>query len=474
MSDNRKVILQATYSVDDNYDSERFLKLRVKVCHDGENRNGSVISKEALQAALPSIHNVPLLANVVMDENGNIDFGGHDMKIVEDAMNDGQYRLQYVEAPVGVFPADLADTCIVEEDGRNYLYASAFLWRGYANYAEDIIERRKQSDVSMEIMLDAYEYDEQDGWLHINKFTFTGVTLLGANQRPAMQDAHASMQFSAEAKDKLLAKLLCALEQDTLCPHYNRKDGDIDLPENTETKVNEIIDDPMVEDTTPIETPVVEETTVTEAPTTETFSATYLRKFDAVQNALRASIVRDADGVLISETYYRVMDMNDNYVLVERCVYDREGCVQDNGRFAYQYNKADDTAIITSEFEPMVCRWMTPEEAAKLDSVSGVFSELDELRAYKREKEITGIFAKFADLAENEQFQALVADNANYSIEELRRECYVIRGMANEPIEVPAEAPKLPVNNHNNSANTAPYGGVFEKFGFTKISNQEE
>ena len=181
MSDNRKVILQATYSVDDNYDSERFLKLRVKVCHDGENRNGSVISKEALQAALPSIHNVPLLANVVMDENGNIDFGGHDMKIVEDAMNDGQYRLQYVEAPVGVFPADLADTCIVEEDGRNYLYASAFLWRGYANYAEDIIERRKQSDVSMEIMLDAYEYDEQDGWLHINKFTFTGVTLLGAN-----------------------------------------------------------------------------------------------------------------------------------------------------------------------------------------------------------------------------------------------------------------------------------------------------
>lgn len=49
MSDNRKVILQATYSVDDNYDSERFLKLRVKVCHDGENRNGSVISKEALQ-----------------------------------------------------------------------------------------------------------------------------------------------------------------------------------------------------------------------------------------------------------------------------------------------------------------------------------------------------------------------------------------------------------------------------------------
>lgn len=478
MTDNLQVRLRASYDIDHSYDSERFIKLKVRVCHDGENLNGSHISKEALQDALPSIYNIPLLANVVVDDDGNIDFGGHDRKIVKDAMDESQYRLQYVEAPVGVFPADCADACVLEEGGKHYVYATAYLWRGYANYAEDIILSRQQSDVSMEVIVNASEYDTEDSLLHINKFTFTGVTLLGADRRPAMQGANATVQFSVEDKEKLLTKLLCALEQEGLS---KRKDGGTELPKDMETKVEATGESTVFEEkaevVAPVGTPEVleagfENSAPTDESVHESFAASYQRKRAAVQGALKSEIVRDENGDCISETYYYVMDMNDDYVLVERSVWTREGYSCDNGRFAYAYNAAEDTAVITSEFEQMVCRWMTPDEAAKLDASVEVFEELAALRAYKREKEVASIFAKFTDLVGNEQFDALVADNSKFSVDELQRECYVIRGMAHD-VEVPETAPRLPINKHNVSVNTAPYGGVFEKFGF-KNKNQED
>lgn len=470
MADNKKISLQATYSVDDSFDSRRFIKLRVKVCHDGKNLNNSIISKEAIEEALPSLYNTPLLANVVADEDGNLDFGGHDMKLVEDAMNEGEYRILYKEIPVGVFPANLADACIVEEDGRNYLYASAYLWRRYSNYAEDIIKSREEADISMEILLDVREYDEEDEAFHINKFTFSGVTLLGATHTPAMEGACATTQFSAEDNDKLLAKLLFALEQEALCPIAKRKEGDTNLPEIDEVKVVEpetpIVEEPTTEDFT-AEEPIVEETEpVVEEH--EVFEASYGRKREAAQRALKSIIVRDENDRIMSESGFWVMDMNDNYILVQRSVHDYHAgkYSYDNGRFAYQYNEETDEVTLTSDFELMVCRWMTIEEAAKIDASAEVFEELEELRAYKRDKEAADVFAKFPDLAENEQFKALVADYSKFSIEELQRECYVIRGMAHEQEEF--EAPKLPIRNTTNiTTEAAPYGGSFATYGIT-------
>ena len=75
--DKKAFTCRATYSVDNTYDSDRFIKLRVKVCHDGRNANGSVISKETMQTALPTIANTPVLANVVEKEDGTFDFHGH-------------------------------------------------------------------------------------------------------------------------------------------------------------------------------------------------------------------------------------------------------------------------------------------------------------------------------------------------------------------------------------------------------------
>ena len=460
---NKDLSLRATYSVDDTYDSERFLKLRVNVCHDGENRNKSFITKEALQDALPTIYNTPLLANVTIGQDGELDFGGHDIKIVEDAMNDGQFRLQYMEVPVGVFPADVRDACIVEEaDGRAHMYASAYLWRGYANYAEDIMQKRERSDVSMEILIKAIEFAEEDDICRIDKFVITGVTLLGADKTPAMEGACASVQFAAEDKDKLMATLVDALAQE-----FTRKEGDINLPENKDIEVMEETVEPVVEEETVVEEPVVEEMSAEDFSTT--FSATFMQKRQALCGALPHFYDKER-GI---EVCHYLVDFDDKYVYVERDTWTESTFTQQTGRFEYKFDEATQVAELTSEFELMVCKWLTVDEAKKLEESRNMFAELDELRTYKREKEVADVFAQFPDLVENEQFKALLNDNTKFSVDELQRECYVIRGMAHSPVaeEEHTEAPRIPVRYNTNPDEAAPYGGTFAIYGIQPQNN---
>ena len=74
--------LVATYEVDDGFDSDKFIKLRLRVCHDGKNPNQSYFELENIDRAKGSLANVPILAHVVEDDEGNLDFGGHDITSV--------------------------------------------------------------------------------------------------------------------------------------------------------------------------------------------------------------------------------------------------------------------------------------------------------------------------------------------------------------------------------------------------------
>lgn len=497
--DKKAFTCRATYSVDNTYDSDRFIKLRVKVCHDGRNANGSVISKETMQTALPTIANTPVLANVVEKEDGTFDFHGHDMAIVEDPMNEGKYRLEYIEVPVGVFPADGLEAEIVEEDGKNYVYASAYVWRGYSNLAEDILKQRESVDVSMEINIDAYEYNEQDGLFYITDFKFTGVTLLGADVTPAMTGAQATTKFSADKNDDKLAKLLFALSEELF--NNTRKDGDVTLPKDKKTELpakemtvlesstGEMKEIPAEDN---LENPTNEmaqaKTAAEEAPadamSAEThgepalFSATYVQKRNALADALPDQVVKTPDGKVASETWYWLQDFDDTYAYVERNVWTPDtGCNSENGRMSYTFDDVAVTAEFNDDFEKMVLKWLTLEEAAKLEEARSVFAEVEELRAYKRTAEADQIFAEFTDLAGNEQFEALKTDNSKFSIDELKRECYVIRGMAHTPtaqFEAEPEAPKIAVKHSADTTASAIYGGIFDKFGITKKTIQED
>ena len=49
-------------------DDDDLMKVKIRVCHDGENPNGSDFSLESLAKAQPTLSNRPILAYSVFDE----------------------------------------------------------------------------------------------------------------------------------------------------------------------------------------------------------------------------------------------------------------------------------------------------------------------------------------------------------------------------------------------------------------------
>ena len=52
------------FSIQPSFDEERFLKVRLKVMHNGLNRNYSNFNDEVIENAMPTISNIPILAFV--------------------------------------------------------------------------------------------------------------------------------------------------------------------------------------------------------------------------------------------------------------------------------------------------------------------------------------------------------------------------------------------------------------------------
>ena len=75
-------------------EDEDLLYTTVKVCHTLLNRNGSYISENNMKKAMPTLKYKPLLASIVEDENGELDFNGHDMDINDDG------TINYIEKQI--------------------------------------------------------------------------------------------------------------------------------------------------------------------------------------------------------------------------------------------------------------------------------------------------------------------------------------------------------------------------------------
>ncbi len=501
--------LQASYTVDDSYDSDKFLKLRVRVMHDGTNVNGSRFTVESMRDAEASIKNVPILANVVFDADGKPDFGAHDRVLVKDAMNDSQYRIIYKEAPVGVIP-EQNNYEIEEFDDRNYVYVDGYIWRGYSNYAADLLEENGGTDISMEIEVDECEYSEADKVLDITKWRYTGITLLGKKFKPGMAKAAAkTSKFTASERDEQLMRMLLDFQEDFTRYVEATKEGETDMAKQKFDEASEtekvLTADEVAEPATEMteETPAADEPAAaadeemvksdddeddmdpksskcsTDESTEDNFAqsvpgqyvATHNQMRDALINALDPVIVRDDNGNVVSATHYWIQDFDNQYVYVERYHWGDDGEDSKHGRFAYAFSQETMTASLTSEFEEMVVKWLTLEEAKSIDEARNNYAELEELRQYRCNHESNAILSEFSDLDGNESFEALKADHAKFSSDELRRECFVIRGMS-VVVAKPQEEEK-PVrfavfNKSGDTASEKPYNGVFQKFGIEK------
>ena len=163
----------------DEDDMPGMLKLKLKVCHTEVNRNGSNISKENMEKAMPTLKYRPILAYIHELPDGTKDFYAHNMEIVEN--EDGEAEIVYIEKQVGCFTADKPWLEYDEDMDKTYVMAYAVIPEDYTE-AADIIRRKNGTKVSCELVINELSYNAKEKYLDLTDFYFGGTTLLGCDE----------------------------------------------------------------------------------------------------------------------------------------------------------------------------------------------------------------------------------------------------------------------------------------------------
>lgn len=163
----------------DKDDMPGMLKLKLKVCHTETNRNGSHISKENMEKAMPTLKYRPVLAYIHELKDGTKDFYGHNMEIIEN--EDGESEIIYTEKQVGCFTADDPWLEYDKKMDKTYVIAYAVIPEEYTE-AADIIRKKKGTKVSCELFINELSYNAKEKYLDLTDFIFGGCTLLGRDE----------------------------------------------------------------------------------------------------------------------------------------------------------------------------------------------------------------------------------------------------------------------------------------------------
>lgn len=172
------VSMPANFEISEN-DMPGMLKLKLKVCHIDTNRNGSHISKENMEKAMPTLKYRPILAYIHKLDDGTYDFYAHNMEIVED--ENGEEKINYIEKQVGCFTTDDPYLEYDKDNDKTYVNAYAVIPEEYTE-AANIIRRKNGTKVSCELVIDELSYNAKEKYLDLISFYFGGCTLLGCDE----------------------------------------------------------------------------------------------------------------------------------------------------------------------------------------------------------------------------------------------------------------------------------------------------
>lgn len=519
---NNKMVFQYDAKVEDFVAvNDAFDSAKIRVCYPGANRNKSFISKEAIEEAAATLPYCPVVTNYDIEAD---EFGGHDMAVVD---RDGGLALVNLTDAVGVIPQEPEWFWETVEDGgvtHEYFCVKALIWKRSAAYHK--LKADGVTAQSMEISIDAWHKDEEDGLSHIDKFSFNALALIGVT--PAFEGA--SITFSAKdlsekcsamLEDFKLAfsKVIPASADDNnsnpkggeepmnieeLLARFGLSAEDVDFATDglTEAELEEKFaelakakkpeddpeDDPEDKDEPEDKQDENEGEDDSEDDEDDQDKDEPEKKFE-----LNSNLEGELRKALCKVTYktrwhdefqkywYLDCDVEAGLVYAEDC----ENCAvvgipfsMDGDNVKLDLDGAVRKKLAYVDFDEGSMDGMN--EA--LDSIRGWYDskfeamtgELDELRTFKQDtlnaqaEEAAGeVFSAFADLDGNEAFEALKADHAGMDKTALEEKCFAIRGRA-VVVKFSAEQNgpiRVPASHHENvdDANE-PYGGLFKKY----------
>ena len=516
-----------SYSVDKTFDSDKFLKIRCRVCHDEESPNKTYFTKATMEKAnKESLEYIPILAHVYIDENGKPVVGSHDMHIEENKLVEGESKLIYDEAPIGMVPSLADNNCTIEEyNGLNYTFVDAYIWRDYANYAEDLVENAEQYKMSMEIDFpdDALSYDATNERYNISSYRYRGITLLNEALGTGMKDAlvtTTNFSINDDIKSKMIVLMdelqKCLREYDTnnskekgvekhmnldeLLEKYSltREELDFEIEGLSEEELDQALNDFACKKKKKCEldehfNSLLAEYGVTAEEVDFDYTDMTIEELDAKFEEVFACKKKKKCELDYLECSFRISHDDTRFALQNllnamcdeshfyyiESVFDKYFYYADyfsGDAYKQAYKIRKDVVSFDGDPEPVYREFVTQSERDELEAMRKNYAELvafkDNYEAAQLQAQKDAIFARseYSVLAEDEAFKALVADAEKFSVDEVEAKAkaifadYVIKTGIFSAKDDGEKKPKvLGFNFNKKETKSGPYGNLFKR-----------
>lgn len=180
----------------------RFIDVSIDVMHTGANLNKTSFTKDAINKAVPTIRNTPILGYVVDElDDEDKDFKGHEHEL---RITDKDVKYVYAGQAYGVIPESCNPRWIVKDDGtgieREYLRVDGLIWTKFSDPV-DIFTRDGTKNHSVELTDMACGPADKNGNVPVGSFKFDGCCILSTTDpsiKPAMTGSCVTANFSVE------------------------------------------------------------------------------------------------------------------------------------------------------------------------------------------------------------------------------------------------------------------------------------
>lgn len=190
--------------------NDQFSLVDILLCYADKNRNKSKISECAIEKSLYSLCYCPIIGERIIKDDGTEDFGTHGGKIIVDSNG---VKFEQTTKAYGVITKEAVENAkwvfITEKDGHTkhkYLQLKGcVVWTERFKETKELLE--KDYPQSMEINIRKSNYDD-DGFLVIEDFVYTGACILGSDVEPCFESARIGRHYQIEDFRKEVDEIL--------------------------------------------------------------------------------------------------------------------------------------------------------------------------------------------------------------------------------------------------------------------------
>ena len=501
----------------DATNTDGLMAVKLKSCHTGKNRNKSGITDDNMNKYKHTFKGRPILGAIYKTDTGEYEFRAHDMKVIDDGAD-----IEYIEQPIGVISQTEEPYLEFDEaEDKNYLMVSGTIFSDYSKAAE-ILERRRTCKCSVEIAVEELSYNCDEDYLSIDKFRFSGVTILGYEQdgvteiqegmkgsKITIDDFSMKKNSMFAAEDKLieiLEKLNVTLESfnntnqnsekggekvmnkfEELLAKYGKTADEVtfeyenlsdeelevafkeafeEIEEEPATVVEETVVEEEIEEVVEEPIDVIEEPVedVAEQPE-ENFVLQYELSHDDIRSALYSLLSAESD-----EDYYYTWILE---------VFDDKFIYQDymeNKFYRRGYSKDGENVALDENKVEVFNEWLSQAEKDALDALKAdyaalkAFKENYDAAELKAQKDAILNREEYAILADNEAFKVLIADAEKFSVAEVETKAKAIfadhviqTGNFSANHEGSKQTKTLGLNFNKKEKKPGPYGNLFKQ-----------